>query len=86
MNTVIAFLNAVVEGRMPTALKPEPCRRALFAIETQTLAVEAIRLFVTHKGDPEAFAHAQRFLDLHDKQMADRAPRPAPVDAFDDLV
>jgi hypothetical protein len=81
MNTVIAHLNAVIEDRMPTALKAEPCRKALFAIETQQLAVNALRIVVKEmshltglKPEPiEAYHHACRYLALYDKQMAERA-------------
>lgn len=84
MKTVIAHLNAVVEDRMPTALKPEAARQALFAIETTEMAVTALRLVLDHlpsKGHhpqlAEAVAHGRRYLDLHAVQMKRQAAKLA---------
>lgn len=93
MKTVIAHLNAVIEGRMPTGLKPEACRKALWAIESQELAVNALRIWCgakTEEGAAEAYQHAMRYLALHDKQMAERVvvvvdaapPQTAAVEAM----
>lgn len=76
---VVSFLNDLIDN--PVGLiKPDEARKALLAIETQQLAINALRTLLQHPKNPESFAHAERLL----KQI-DSAITPA-VNTADDLV
>lgn len=70
---VIAYLNAIIQGEQRTEPNPNECRFALLQIETTELAIAAIRNLTLHPKNPEAFAHAARYLEMYDSQVAARA-------------
>lgn len=84
MKSVIVCLNAVIDTGMQCEINKNHARLALHAIESQQLAVNALRLIVANKGSPknpalvESLDHAERLLDLHDKLVAKYAT-PAEV-------
>lgn len=84
MKSVIVCLNSVIGNGLQSEISADHARLALHAIETQQLAINALRLVVMNKGAPknpalvEALDHAERLLDLHDKYVA-RHSKPAEV-------
>lgn len=90
MTTAVALLNAVIQGEPCDApISTASCRLALLAIETQELAIAALRQVLNHPKDAEAFAHAARVARLIDDYTAKHAqahplsPPPATVDVSD---
>lgn len=92
MERVIAALNAAVEGVATVivghnhyAICQDDARIALHMIETQEMAVGALRLILANSGAPknpalaEALAHGERFLKLHDDYLAKHSPKPVPL-------
>lgn len=78
---VVAFLNAIIQNESRTEPTPNDCRLALLQIETAELAVSAIRNLTLHPKNAEAFAHAARYLEMYDHQVAARALAAALVAA-----
>lgn len=76
---VVAFLNAIIQNESRTEPGPNECRLALLQIETAELAVAAIRNITLHPKNPEALAHAARYLEMYDRQVAGRAHAAALV-------
>lgn len=77
MQSVINHLNSVIEDRMPVSIKPGPARLALQAIETQRLALGALRTLLDHipanalvdATSQEAAAHGKRLIALLDAEV-----------------
>lgn len=83
MSRISAFLNLIIDAQeLHPHLSKNDARLALHAIETQGLAINALRLVAQEKNtknaNEAALDHARKLLDLHDKYVA-RHSTPAEV-------